>query len=287
MSINSDDLILVLALCQEQTLEKAGRALNKDPSSIFRAIKRIEQKIAQPLFIRSHKGYTPLALAEEFSKSARTVNDELLRVNNGIFANQSDFSGSLRITTADILLRDYIRPHLLKFFETYPDITLHFDTESTFTKLWERNVDIAVRPSSSPPDQMIGHYLSKTGYGAMCSPKYKMMLDTRKSTLKAARWLIPGGKISTHQTVQWFKSNVEHEGAIITYDSFLQLVDAAKAGIGIALVPLLPQTVQGLVSISDFRPNCESEIWALYHPSNKQIPRIRAFVNFLKKMAPE
>ncbi|MEL0028157.1 MAG: LysR family transcriptional regulator, partial [Perlucidibaca sp.] len=67
-SLNPADLELVLALVRGGSLHEAARHQQVDPSTVFRALQRLEKKLGRQLFQRSRNGYLPneqaLALAQ-------------------------------------------------------------------------------------------------------------------------------------------------------------------------------------------------------------------------------
>ncbi|WP_343565299.1 LysR family transcriptional regulator [Kiloniella sp. b19] len=282
MHLNSEELLVILALCQERTLEKAAVSLGKNSSSVFRAIKRIEEKTGQPLFSRSKKGFHPFPLASELAGKGRQISDALAEANALGAEQDSHLTGKLRVTTTDLLLEYYILPNLQAFRQKHPDLDMEFDTNNQFAKLWERDVDVAFRPSSQPPEQMIGHFLKELGYRVVCTPEYWAKAQNHSELLCNGDWLLPGGMLYQHPVRKWFSNRVQQYRTITGFDSMGLLIKAAKLGQGLAILPDLPPVLEGLTVLETETPKDKTELWCLYHPSNKQNPRIQAFTRFLK-----
>ncbi len=284
MTINSDDLMVILALSREGTLERAAKSLDKDTSSVFRAIKRIEAKTERALFTRSNRGFQPVPGIERLLQSAQRVNQELTWVNETLNAADQQLSGALKITTTDLLLSDFIAPQLTKFTRQYPLIELHFDTQNPLTRLWELNFDIAIRASNKPPEQMIGKCLMTVEHQVMTLPCWQNagQLDA------GVCWLLPGGEISGHSTAKWFQDTVKGDNRVIRYDSLLQIRQGVVNGQGVACLPDLPvkKALQDLLPVIEYGRFCQTYIWALYHPSKRQNSKIQAFTQFLEQLIP-
>ncbi len=293
--LSSEDLMVILALSQEGTLEKAGLSLGKDGSSIFRAIKRIETKVGRALFTRSHAGFEPVPGSGQLLESAQLISKELAVINQMLENSSDSLSGELKITTTDLLLHDFITPHLPQFTHQYPEISLLFDSQNSVTKLWERNYDLAIRPSNKPPEQMLGSLIMTLEHQVMAQPCQLQPSQLQEGKLKPdCYWLLLGGEIANHSTVKWWRENFEsadnNENKVIYYDSMLQIRNAVMAGLGVGCLPNFPTTLitdksQTLQSLAQYGQFCPTEIWALYHPTNRQNPKIRAFIDFLKGLA--
>jgi DNA-binding transcriptional LysR family regulator len=180
---------------------------------------------------------------------------------------------------------------LSQFTRQYPDISLLFDSQNSVAKLWERNYDLAIRPSNKPPEQMLGSLIMTLEHQVMAQPCQLQSGQLIETQLKPdCYWLLLGGEIANHPTVKWWRENFKAAGGeskVIYYDSMLQIRNAVLAGQGVGCLPKLPdrpitdqsQTLQALGQYGQF---CPTEIWALYHPTNRQNPKIRAFIDFLK-----
>ena len=94
MKLSSDDLLVILALCRQRTLERAGRFLERDISSVFRAINRIEAKANVPLFERSKSGFHPLPAAEELAEKGREISEALSPLTT-LYSRQPPWSAGL------------------------------------------------------------------------------------------------------------------------------------------------------------------------------------------------
>lgn len=286
MILNTEDLLVILALNEERTLEGAARSLGKDSSSVFRAIKRIEGRLGRALFSRSHAGFSSLPGIEPLLHSARLISSELSAANQSLENAQGVASGRLKITTTDLFLHQFIAPRLSLFNRQHPEITLSFDTQNDVTQLWQRNFDLAIRPSNSPPEQMIGRQLLQLSHRVVAHPE----LFDDKGLSPSARWLLPGGDIANHPTNKWLVPQLA-QGALLThYDSFLQIYTAAQQGQGAACLPDFNGfgtacDGSGMRLVDGFEPCCEIAIWALYHPVNRYSLKIRLFVDFLQQQA--
>ena len=283
MPLNSEDLLVILALYREQTLDKAAVWLGRDSSSVFRAIKRIETRLGTQLFSRSQSGFEPLGLTRELAERGREISETLRQAEN--IASQLDLTRyeRLRVTTTDVMLAHYILPNIAQFQAKFPDTNIEFNTSNQFAKMWERGFDVAVRPSSNPPDDLIGHFLCPLDYKLVYGQTHKPTVELNGKEIVGGDWLIPGGALSNHPIRKWFSQNVTNPDTVLQFDSMNMLVQAARSGHGIAPLPMLSRITDGLKLLSDISFPEVSELWCLYHPSNRENPMVQSFAKFMRR----
>lgn len=284
MKLSSEDLLVILALCRERTLEGAGVSLGKDPSSIFRAIKRIEGKLGHALFSRSRDGFHPFGMATELAEKAATIHAALVDAEAIHSALNSDLTGRLRITTTDVLLEYVILPNLFMFRDQYPQIQIDFSTQNDFSKLWERGVDIAIRPASAPPEDAIGQFVKEIEYVVVCGQDYLDSKPAAQSECDGLDWLLPGGELSKHPINSWFSEHVRNSMSLTSFDSLNLAIRATRANLGVSVVPDLPNITEGLIRLPHFVMDEKTELWCLYHASNKGNPLVGAFCKFVRQI---
>lgn len=283
MKLSSDDLLVILALCRERTLERAGRFLERDTSSVFRAINRIESKANALLFERSKSGFRPFPVAEELADKGREISEALSEAGAICADLGNERKGRLRVTTTDVLLEHVILPNMRVLWEKLPHLKIEFSTSNQFAQLWERGFDVAVRPSTKPSDYLLGQFVAKLEYVMVCAPSYHLADDARNGALSTVDWLVPGGALLQHPVRKWFSANVTSNGSVASFDSMNLMFQAVRQGLGVAVIPNLAPLTEGLVQIQCVDINEASEIWCLYHPSNRGNPLVQAFCKLIKQ----
>ena len=99
-SLDPRDLALVQALVRGGTLAEGAHALGQDTSTVFRALKRLEQRLGLTLFERHRQGLLPGELALALAKSAEAIDDELDRAAALLPQGERRLAGSLRAAPA-------------------------------------------------------------------------------------------------------------------------------------------------------------------------------------------
>jgi DNA-binding transcriptional LysR family regulator len=278
MNLDSKDLIFIFAINKMKTLDATATFLKKDSSSVFRAIQRIEKSVGKPLFTRSRQGYTPTLTAQLLGEKGELIYQSLTTANDLLFNQHQSFEDVLKITTTDYLLHHSVLPIVQQFSLQHTHVKFEFNIGNSNDKLWERNNDIAIRPTNNPPEQMIGHQLSVLEYAVYGDPGYLENIKARTDRLK---WLIFNAKPCKHFNKRWFENTIGSESPTAQFDSMLDLFHAIQAGYGIGLLPCLVTATKKLERYEGFSIQETVPIWMLYHSSSKKRASVESFVQYV------
>ncbi len=275
MKLDSKDLIFIYAIHKMKTLDGAAQLLDKDSSSVFRAIKRIEKNIGKPIFTRSSKGFSDTEISQELSAKGELIYRALNSANDLVIGRGEILEEVLKITTTDFLLHHAVLPVIETFNQQFPQVKFEFDVSSSDDKLWERNNDIAIRPTNTPPEQMIGHHLSQLGYCVVGQPAYLASVEKDSNP----RWLVFNRASKKHFIEKWFEHNIDCADCSMTFNSMFDLYHGIKSGYGVGVVPDLNAATSDLTKLAQYELQEQISIWMLYHPSSKKRALVKRFVD--------
>src|SRR4051794_12159159 len=108
--LTATDLQVVLALVRGGTLAQAAARSGSDPSTVFRALQRLEKQLGQRLFERNRQGYLPSDAAQELARHAERVEAELEAARVAVTGATGAVAGRVRLTTTDSVLRGLVLP---------------------------------------------------------------------------------------------------------------------------------------------------------------------------------
>ncbi len=95
-----------------------------DPSTVSKAIKRLESQIGLQLFYRSTRQLSLTSVGEKYAQTVGSLYQELASLEDELKSENEDHSGLLRINLPVSYGRTYILPMLAKFKQQYPEIIL-------------------------------------------------------------------------------------------------------------------------------------------------------------------
>ena len=275
------DLACVLALVRGAGLAGAAERLAMDPSTVFRALQRIERGLGRPLFERARSGYVPTELALELSAHAESVEAALEAARSCVESEPAQVSGLVRITTTDTLLPGLIAPALKELAQVHPLLAYELHTGNELASLTRRDADIAVRATKKPPPHLVGKHIGAVKvaiYGARKAGRAgKTTVDLGK-----ADWIAPDDALPEHPSVVWRKRHFPKLMPRYRVNSIMSVLELAALGLGMGIVPLfLAEGRKDLMRLTEPLDECETELWVLTHPEGRHLRRVGAVYTHL------
>lgn len=270
--LTAADLQVVLALTRGRTLSEAASRSGSDPSTVFRALQRLERQLGQRLFERSRQGYLPTDLALEVARHAERVEAELEAARAAASGSQAAVTGRVRLTTTDSVLRGLVLPCLPALARAHPLLQLEVQANNALLNLTQRDADIALRATPRPPQHLVGRELGRIRFvvagwrGA-----------TSRRALDALDWVAPDESMPEHPSVRWRRRAFPKVTPRLLADGIVGVVDAIRSGCGVGIVPLFMLGIEPqLKALTDPLEGCESTLWLLAHPESRHLRRIAA-----------
>jgi molybdate transport repressor ModE-like protein len=154
-----DDLRTILAIARAGSLSGAARELKVSHATVFRRLGHIEERLGVKLFERGRGGYAPSPAGEEIADAATRIEAEVIGVERRVIGRDLRPAGTVRVATTDTLLIGLLSPVFAAFREAYPDIALEVSVSNAVVNLSRREADVAIRPTTAPPEHLIGRRL--------------------------------------------------------------------------------------------------------------------------------
>ncbi|MEI8702695.1 LysR family transcriptional regulator [Mesorhizobium sp. ISC15] len=274
------DLRLIRAIGEAGSLSAAARHLGVDHSTAFRRLGAMEGRLGAHLFERARDGYTLTLAGEVALITATRVLDDLTDLERRLAGQDLRPSGTVRVTTADTLV-ELLGPIFTVLAQERPEIMIELIVDNSFFTLSKRDADIAIRPVSAPPDNLVGRKLAKLATAPYASPAYlaRRPLD---APLPDFDWIGFEESLAHLQSARWLKQNVAEDRIVHRANSLLALQAAAHAGMGVAALPCyLADQDPDLRRVRGPLADMEAALWLLTHPDLRRVTRIRTVLDFL------
>src|SRR5262245_25960636 len=113
----------VLATSRGGTPLKAARAMSCAPSTVYRAIARLEKEIGAALFDRDPNGWPPTDVGDRIIGLAQTIEREAAETELLVLGHNAGLSAPLRVSASDGLAEAYLVPVLADFSRTVKSLT--------------------------------------------------------------------------------------------------------------------------------------------------------------------
>lgn len=280
--IRWDDLQIVAAVAETGTLSGAGKKLGISHATVFRRLNSMEERLGVELFERSRTGYSPSPAGEDLFAVAQRMSRDITDVERRLAGQDLKLSGSIRVTTTDTLFTGLLAPMFQKFRQDYPDISLEVVISNQLHSLSKREADIAIRPTATPPETLIGRkagVIQQAVYGAANRWSESRLAV---SELRGHHWIGPDIHMGNGKLEAWMTQQDVSNACAYRIDSMLGMWTAVKTGSGIGILPCyLGEPDDDLVRLTPPVEDLAIPLWILTHPDLKRVKRIREFTRVI------
>lgn len=279
-----DDTRTFLAVARHGTLSGAAAELHLGIATLSRRIERLEQALQLPLFVRQQSGYQLTEEGAGLIEKAEVLEAAAAAFTTGV-AQQAQMTGRVRLATAENLAIELILPALPEFRRLYPGITLEVVTDITTVNLHRRDADLAIRMVKPERGHVTLRRLGTLGYGLYGSADY---VAQRKPSFDAGSYdfdaFITWGDTQSHlPAAQWSERVLQGREPVLTTTSVSTQVAAAKAGLGLAVLPHFVALKAGLACVAS-EIGIDQPIYLVIQTDLTQSGRIRAVADFMAEL---
>ncbi|CAM5337295.1 DNA-binding transcriptional LysR family regulator [Aquamicrobium terrae] len=264
-------------------------------SALSQSVRALEEELQVRLFNRTTRS---VALTEAGDLLARRLAPAFDEIRAGLDAVQSlggQPTGRIRVNVPAPALEYLIAPHVVRFLETYPGISLELIEDARNVDIVAEGYDLGVRLGLEMAQDMIAvPFGPEQDYPVVASPAFIERAGIPKTpqdlmTFACIRHRFPSGTIFPWR----FRRNGEDIAIVpegrLTVNDARHAVEAALGGIGLARVAL-PYATDALSDgrlvrlLADWSPPLPA--WHLYYPSRKHVPpALRTFIDFFREAA--
>lgn len=276
-----------VAVVRFGTFADAARSLEVVPSVVARRIAQLEQSLNTRLFERNTRKVTLTEAGEKFYARAGDLVTEFEELLTSVERDSGKLEGHLRVMAPTTLATQELAPVFCAFLARHPRITMQLALVDHSANPAESGFDVAISGRLASYDGVVDVPLQPVQPVLCAAPAY----------LDASRALSHPRDLVTHAclvfaaigTTWHFQSS---RGVVsvdvsprLQADDNLTLLEAAKSGLGIALLPkyiCAPALKAGTVVsvLPDFAPQ---ENWfKAYVPRRRMnLARVKAFLNWM------
>ncbi len=168
-------LKLFLQVIDKGSFVSASSSLGLSPSTISKAIQRLEQDLQIQLFYRTTRKLTLTEGGRNYAQTVRALILDLERCEADLSISNNTAKGLLRLNVPTSYGRVYILPLLGKFKAQYPDIDIDISFDDAYVDMVEQRVDLCIRSGSLDDSNMIAKQLSPMDFILCASASFLEM----------------------------------------------------------------------------------------------------------------
>ena len=277
---NLNDLLAFVTVARERSFTRAAAVLGVTQSALSQSVRGLEERLQIRLLARTTRSVAPTAAGERLARAIGHRFDEIEAELVALTELRDKPAGKVRITCGEHVLQSILMPRLAPLLGDYPEVTLEFDISYGFRDIVADRFDAGVR---------IGSTIDKDMIAVPIGPPLRMAVVASPAFFAAHGKPRTPGELTAHRCINqrmptsgglyvWDFArrgkavNVRVDGPLVFNTSPPQ-VDAAIAGLGIALLP----EDEVSASMTDGRLMRVLEDWCppfagyhLYYPSRRQ-----------------
>ena len=280
-----DDVQYFLELARKNTLLRAARRLGVSHTTVLRRIANLERRLDRKLFERTQRGFV---LTEagwhllEHAKAMECAADGIDRVGEA----RNDLSGCVRIAAIEGLAAKAVTPAVLSFQEKHPGIVVEIVTAMLVANLTKREADISIGLVRPPGPRLIARRLAYCDVHLYAAESYIARHGEPKSLEEIGQHSFVDyiEDLIEIPATKWLRDAVGQKHVVYRSTSPLSQLNAVAAGIGIGMFPAY--MVDGQPSLKRILPgeiSAKREFWIAIHEDIKNVPRMAAVFNFIKR----
>lgn len=284
-----------VASADETSFSAAARRLGLTPAAVSKSVARLEAGLGVRLFQRSTRSLRLTAEGERLYRQVRMPWAEIGDALTGLRQGAGKPAGTLKVSMALSVGRNYFVPLLDDFMRRYPDIVPDLSFENRQVDLIAEGFDVAIGGGIELKDGLIVRELARVRSVLTAAPAYlaRHPASDAPDALLRHRGLLRRS-IGSGRLMPWTLKNgagrevVANVRPVAVLDDPEAIARAAACGLGMALIPLphaLPLLESGeLVRVlPDWY--AETRPLSIYYSSRKLVPaKVRVFVDYIVEM---
>ena len=272
---------------------KTSKMMGANPSTVSKAIDRLEKEIGFRLFQRSTRSLRLTLEGETYRDTVTHLLSELTACEEGIRLENETPKGKLKINTPVAYGRLYVSPIIPKFCQQYPDVEVELTLDDAYIDMIEKGYDISIRSGSLQDNRLIAQKLSSMDMVTIGSPKEadKLEAPLDKNSIEDHPWVQfrfkQSGKVYAIQTKQEGEITQHSTRPKFIADDGETLIEQCAAGIGFTQLPhfLVRDALihRKVVPIMNTFTVENYGIYVIYAKRDFLPIRVRLFIDFLKQ----
>lgn len=282
VQVNWDDLRVFLAVARSGSISSGARQLDLQHSTVSRRMRKLEQDLGVRLFDKVPSGYALTTAGESLVQAADRMEREVLSVDGTLSGKDLKPSGPLRVTAVDNMATTVLMPMFTAFSRCYPEVTLHVMVSNSDVSLAQREADVAIRLTNTPPDTLIGKRVVTVSSAVYGSPLYIKQL---REDGGEPQWL---GVECCGFHKSWTKQACGDQTHLFYVDDTLLTQAALREGMGVSILPcFMGDPDPALARYTEPQPEWDLGLWILLHPDLKRTARVLAFRDYMQQAIQE
>ncbi|AMP37376.1 MULTISPECIES: LysR substrate-binding domain-containing protein [Ralstonia solanacearum species complex] len=232
------ELLAFTSSAKHLSFSRAARELDLTPSAVSRQIANLESYLRAQLFIRDGRS---LALTRSGRLYLARVADPVHDIGNAsleLLAARAE-NDLLTIASVPTFTTKWLIPRLPAFLADTPGVTISFCRHLAQGDPFPLDLDAAIRYGDGKWEGVVSDYIDGHTFVLVCAPDFPHTHALRqpKDAARASRLLHGQAEVAWQQWAKRYAVQDMHALAGPRFEQYSVLIQAAQAGLGLALIP--------------------------------------------------
>jgi DNA-binding transcriptional LysR family regulator len=275
-----------LAVARAGRISAAAKRLQVEHTTVSRRLAALEDDLGVRLFYRTAGGYVLTPHGHNVLSSAEVMEGAALAVAARA-REHTAVAGRVRLALPPEFASHWLAAKLKTFRDEQPHVELQVLVGTRQRNLARGEAELAIQSPMPRQQGLIATRIARTTtalYGIKSLVGSDRLRLTDRESLRGLPLLTYTPAFEMLQEATWFQSLRESAVVGMTTNSTHALLAAARAGVGIAVLPkFMARHHKDLIALSDNL--AEHDVWLITHPEFRRDPKVRATADFLKRIA--
>jgi DNA-binding transcriptional LysR family regulator len=279
MQSDWDELRVLLALARAGSLGAGARQLKVDPTTVARRLGALEESLGVRLVVRNPDGIKLTREGELAVAAAGRMEEALGGLRRQL--ESSGEAGVVRLTTTDSFAQ-FLLHFLPELASSHPGLRVESVSANASLDLVRGEADVAVRFFRPRQEGVVARRIGTVGWSLYGSDAYLERKGPVKLGALAGHDLLGfDDSLASVAGAVWMREHAGDAEVVLRGNSPRALAEAVSAGLGISVLPCF--IAAGNPSLRRLVPAVlgTSEIWTAVHEDLKDVPRVRAVLDFV------
>jgi DNA-binding transcriptional LysR family regulator len=272
-----EDLHHFVTLAREGTLSAAARTLGVDHATVARRVAALEQSTGLKLVDRRSRTTVLTDDGRRIAAVAAPMEEAAFAVGRTARAAKPEVDGEVTISAPPNFASSVIAPRLVRLRQRYPGIHIKLIGEKRKASLGRREADVALRLMRPAEAGLFVRKIGSFGFGLYGAPAY-----LEKTPPHAFAFIGYDASMAESPQEVWLRTVVGEREVVLRTNDLETQIAAARSGLGVAALPhYLGDGDPRLQRYEVTQKPINREIWLAVHRDLRQVPSVRAVMEFL------
>jgi DNA-binding transcriptional LysR family regulator len=283
--IDWDSLRVVLAIHRGGSMAAAADALGIDRATVLRRLDALEARLKSRLFQRRSDGCVLSPAGRNIIGLVEGVEQAMTALAHRAESEDGAAEGLVTVAAPEFLVTSVLAPAVTTLASLHPGLTLDFRCDFSAVDLARGEADIALRFVRPAREAIVARRVGSLAVALYASQKY---LDEAGTPLdgkyEGHRFLLIEGPLGQIPAMGWLLAQMQGAHTAMRSTEVAPLVASAKAGAGIACVPVLAASEIGDLVLVPPGVIGRCDMYLATHRDLRSRARVRSAYDFIVRI---